>query len=510
MNEFFQNFLTQAREIWGKLSPNQRFGMVGATFLAVAGMIALLIWVQRPKYEVLYSGLADDDASSIVMELQAQQIPYKMDQNGTVILVPSASVPETRLTLAGKGLPRASGVGYEIFDKANIGVTDYVQKINYRRALEGELARSVETVRSIDKARVHIVIPEERLFSEDQNVPTASVMLKLKPTAELEEMQIRGITNLVASAVEGLETGNITIIDSYGNMLSSVESVDPMVKLTAHQLELRQRMEDYLTKKAQSALNGVLGNGNAVVRVSAEIDFKKVDQTIRTFDPSNTVVRGEQRGETVQSNQKENSSTTSETTVTNFEVNETTMHEVQQAGSIHRLTVAVFVNHMTQITQTSDGQEQVQRVARDQANLDNISAMVRNSVGYDPLRNDVVTISQFDFDTSDIDEQRQALEQAERREFWYGVSQKVLLVISILIFVLFARSLLRSLKILPPKEAAEEGIDTAVPIEEEISMEAQKRAQIQEQVLIFAKEKPANVAKLIKTWMVDEESGDME
>ncbi|MBW7995066.1 MAG: flagellar M-ring protein FliF [Candidatus Glassbacteria bacterium] len=507
MNEFFQNFLIQAREVWGKLSPNQRFAMAGVTFLTIIGMIVLLIWVQRPKYEVLYSGLGEEDANNIVMELQARQVPYKMGQNGTTILVPSTEVPETRLELAGKGLPRASGVGYEIFDKVNIGVTDFVQKINYRRALEGELVRSIETVRSVDKARVHIVIPEERLFSEDQNVPTASVMLKLKPTAELKEMQIRGITNLVASSIEGLEPAAITIIDSYGNMLSSIESVDPMVKLTAHQLELRQRMEDYLTKKIQSLLNSVLGNGNAVVRVSAEIDFKKIDQTIKTYDP-NTVVRGEQREETVQSNQTENTSQSRESAITNFEINETMEHVVSQAGSIRRLTVAVFVNYVQQITQDASGNEVVQRVPRVQSDLDNITSIVQNTVGYDQLRNDQVIISQFNFDTSQIDEQRQALEQAERREFWYGVSQKLLLVISILIFVLFARSLLRSLKILPPKEAAEEGIETAVPIEEEISLEAQKRAQIQEQVMIFAKEKPANVAKLIKTWMVEDESND--
>jgi flagellar M-ring protein FliF len=301
---------------------------------------------------------------------------------------------------------------------------------------------------------------------------------------------------------------NITIIDSYGNMLSSVESVDPMVKLTAHQLELRQRMEDYLTKKVQTLLNGVLGQGNSVVRVSAEIDFKKMDQTIRQFDPNNVVVRGEQREETVQTNNTDNSSNTRESAITNFEMNETTLHEVQQAGSIRRLTVAVFVNQVEQTTTDANGNEVTQRVPRAQNELDNINNIVQNSVGYDPVRGDQVAISQFNFDTSQIEEERQALEQAERREFWYGVSQKLLLVISILIFVLFARSLLRSLKILPPKEAAEEGIESAVPIEEEISLEAQKRAQIQEQVLIFAKEKPANVAKLIKTWMVEEDSGE--
>jgi len=508
MNEFFQNFLTQAREVWGKLSPNQRFAMVGVTFLTIAGMIALLIWVQRPKYEVLYSGLGEDDANNIILELQTQKVPYKVDQNGTVILVPSTNVPETRLTLAGKGLPRASGVGYEIFDKVNIGVTDFVQRLNYRRALEGELARSIETIRAVDKARVHIVIPEERLFSEDQKSPTASVMLKLRPTEKLEEKQIQGVLNLVATSIEGLAPENITIIDSYGNMLSQVESVDPMVKLTAHQLELRQRMEDYLTKKVQSLLNGVLGQGNAVVRVSAEIDFKKMDQTIRQFDPANVVVRGEQREETVQTNNTDNSSTTRESAITNFEMNETTLHEVQQAGSIRRLTVAVFVNQVQQTTVDANGDEVVQRVPRDQSDLDNINQIVQNSVGYDPVRGDQVAISQFNFDTSQVDEERRSLEQAERREFWYGVAQKLLLVISILIFVLFARSLLRSLKILPPKEAAEEGIESAVPIEEEISLEAQKRAQIQEQVLIFAKEKPANVAKLIKTWMVEEDSGE--
>jgi len=509
MNEFFQNFLTQAREVWTRLSPNQRFGMVGVTFISIAGMIALLIWAQRPKYEVLYSRLDEDDSANIVMELGAENIPYKVEQNGTVLLIPSDEIPETRLTLAGKGLPRTAGVGYEIFDKVNIGVTDFVQKINYRRALEGELSRSIETVRNVDKARVHIVIPEERLFTEDQKKPTASVMLKLRPSSELDEKQVMGITNLVASSIEGLEPESITVLDSYGNLLSTIQAVDPMVKLTAHQLELRQRMEDYLTRKVQSLLDGVLGPGNSVVRLSAEIDFQKVDQTIRQFDPTNTVVRGEQREETVQSNEQETSSTTNESTITNFEVGETMEHLVQQAGSVRRLTVAVFVNHTYTMAPPPGGGDPVRQSApRSQQELDNIRLIVQNSVGYDPLRQDQVAINQFSFDTTQIDRERDLLEQAERREFWYNVAQKLLLVISILIFVLFARSLLRSLKILPPKEAAEEGIETAVPIEEEISLEAQKRAQIQEQVLIFAKEKPANVAKLIKTWMVEEEAGD--
>jgi flagellar M-ring protein FliF len=259
----------------------------------------------------------------------------------------------------------------------------------------------------------------------------------------------------------------------------------------------------------QSLLNGVLGPGNSVVRISAEIDFQKVDQTIRQFDPTNTVVRGEQREETVQSNERESSSTSNESTITNFEIGETMEHLIQEAGSVRRLTVAVFVNQTFAMVPPPAGGDPVrQAVPRSQEELDNIRLIVQNSVGYDALRGDQVAINQFSFDTTQLDRERELLEQAQRREFWYNVAQKLLLVISILIFVLFARSLLRSLKILPPKEAAEEGIETAVPIEEEISLEAQKRAQIQEQVLIFAKEKPANVAKLIKTWMVEEEAGD--
>ncbi|MEA1996099.1 MAG: flagellar basal-body MS-ring/collar protein FliF [Gemmatimonadota bacterium] len=508
MNEFFQQFLSQARDIWAKMGPSQRFALVGVTVSAVVVMIGMLIWVQRPKYEVLYSQLNEEDASTIVMELEADKMPYKLEQNGTALLIPQQKIPETRLKLAGKGLPRTGGVGYEIFDKVNMGVTDFVQKINYRRALEGELARSIETVSSVDKARVHIVIPEERLFAEDQNNPTASVMLKLKPSSGLDEKQILGITHLVASSIEGLETESITIVDSYGNLLSSVQAVDPMVKLTAHQLELRQRMEDYMTRKVQSLLNSVLGPGNTVVRVSSEIDFKKVDQTIRTFDPNNTVVRGEQREETVESNNKETTSLTNESTITNFDINETMEHVVQEAGSIRRLTVAVFVNHKQEMVPgAQEGEETLQRVPRTTEELDNIREIVQNSIGFDPMRDDQVAINQFSFDTSQQDKERQLLEQAERREFWYSIMQKFLLVVSILIFVLFARSLLRSLKILPPREAAEEGIESAMPIEEEISLEAQKRAQIQEQVMIFAKEKPANVAKLIKTWMVEDEEG---
>ncbi|MFC1537377.1 flagellar basal-body MS-ring/collar protein FliF [Gemmatimonadota bacterium] len=508
MNEFFQQFLSQAKDIWTRMSANQRFAAIGVTTLTFLGMISMLIWAQRPKYEVLYSRLEQEDAQNIVMELEANQIPYKLEQNGTAILLPSKQVPETRITLAGKGLPRAAGVGYEIFDQVNIGVTDFVQKINYRRALEGELTRSIETMGVVEKARVHIVIPEERLFSEDQKKSTASIMIKLKPSSKIEEEHVLGITHLVASSIEGLEPEDITIVDSYGNLLSSVQATDPMVKLTAHQLDLRQRMDDYLTRKVQTLLNGVMGQGNTIVRVSAEIDFQKLDQTIRTFDPNGTVVRSEQSDETTTTNTKETLTTGQTSTVTNFDINETMEHVVQQAGNVRRLTVSVSVNYMRQLVTDPNGNEVLQRTPRTQQELDNIRGVVQNSIGLDMLRGDEIAISQFDFDTSQIDEERRRLEDAESREFWYSVAQKLLLVISILIFVLFARSLLRSLKILPPKEAAEEGIEAAVPIEEEISVEAQKRAQIQEQVLIFAKEKPANVAKLLKTWMIEEEEGE--
>ena len=241
-------------------------------------------------------------------------------------------------------------------------------------------------------------------------------------------------------------------------MLSTVQAVDPMVKLTAHQLELRQRMEDYLTKKVQSLLNGVVGQGNTVVRVSTELDFKAVDQTIRTFDPNNTVVRGEQREETVETNDTDKTSHTNENTITNFEMNETMEHIVQQAGSIRRMTVAVFVNHKSELLPPAGGGDPApQRVPRTQEELDNIREIVQTSVGIDPLRGDQVAINQVNFDTSQVDQEREALEQAERREFWYNIAQKLLLVISILIFVLFARSLLRSLKILPAQGSGRGG-----------------------------------------------------
>ncbi|MEA2064300.1 MAG: flagellar basal-body MS-ring/collar protein FliF [Gemmatimonadota bacterium] len=503
MNEFFQQFLTQAKDIWTKMPPNQRFAMIGVTVVTVVGMIALLIWAQTPKYDILYTRLEKDDADIIVMELDANKISYKLENSGTTILVSTKEIPETRLTLAGKGLPRGSGVGFEIFDQVNIGVTDYVQKINYRRALEGELTRSIETIRDVEKARVHIVIPEERLFSEDQKNPTASVIVKLRPSAALDEKQTLGISHLVSSSIEGMQPEDITIVDSYGNLISSIQATDPMVKLTAHQLELRQRLEAYLNRKVQGVLNGILGVGNSIVQVSTEIDFKKVEQTIRTYDPNNTVVRSEQTIENTVTNQKESLTTSDNTAITNFDINETMEHVAQQAGSLRRLTVAVSINHMKQMVADPQTGEMVpQPTPRPQQELDNIQNIVQNTVGYDPLRGDEIAINQFAFDTTQIDEQRKNLDDAQTREFWYNMAQKLLLVISILIFVLFARSLLRSLKILPPKEAAEEGIEAAVPIEEEISVEAQKRSQIQEQVMIFAKEKPANVAKLLKTWMV--------
>ncbi len=261
----------------------------------------------------------------------------------------------------------------------------------------------------MEKARVHIVIPEESLFKEDQKPVTASVILKLRGRGRLSAENVSAIVHLLASSVEGLEPEHVTVVDTRGRILSGQENTDNLIAMSTTQLEYKEKVEKYLSQKAQSMLDQVLGPGNAVVRVSADLNFKQVEKTVEQYDPDNTVVRSEEIQEQSTPVSGDNNTTGEKArttnTVTNYEINKTIQHIVEDVGNITHLSVAVLVNNKKEKITTKDGTQQVKTVPRSPREIKTMEEIVKRAVGFRADRQDDISITNIDFSIPPLDEQ---------------------------------------------------------------------------------------------------------
>jgi flagellar M-ring protein FliF len=264
-------------------------GLLGA-ILAV-GLVSVLWMSGEGRHQVLYTQLTMEDAAAITTKLREMQVPYTIEGDGTTIMVPATKVYDTRLHLATEGLPQGGGVGFELFDQRGFGMTEFVQKLNYRRALQGELARTITQLAAVQSARVHIVLPEKSLFVEHQDKPTASVVLKLVHGRRLSQAQIRGVAHLIGSSVESLNPEDVTVLDINGNILSKNEENTSLLSQTETQFSHQQALEQKLERRVQSLLEHVVGKGKVLVRVSASLDFQHIERTEERFDADNPAIR---------------------------------------------------------------------------------------------------------------------------------------------------------------------------------------------------------------------------
>ncbi|MDH7605010.1 MAG: flagellar basal-body MS-ring/collar protein FliF, partial [Melioribacter sp.] len=240
--------------IINKLNPKQKFMLIGGILLTAVLLVVMIFFLNEPTYTTLYSGLSAEDASKVVEYLSSQKILYKIDDGGQTIKVPREKVYETRLALASRGIPSSGVIGYEIFDKTSMGMSEFMQKLNYKRALEGELARTISQLDGVQGARVHIVIPQKTIFKEEEKLPSASVVLKLRNGAFISKENISSIVNLICGSVEGLQPSKVSIIDTKGRMLSNEDEEGPLAFASTKQYEIKQSVENYLAKKAQAIL----------------------------------------------------------------------------------------------------------------------------------------------------------------------------------------------------------------------------------------------------------------
>jgi flagellar M-ring protein FliF len=455
MNKNITQLLQQLAGIWKQLGVNQRISITITTLAVLAGLAGVAMWSSRTEYSLLYGKLDQEEAAKVIAALDEEKVPYQISRGGDAIMVPADKVYQVRMQMAGKGIPKGEGVGFEIFDKANFGVSDFVQRVNNTRAIEGELARTISQLDQVESARVMIVMPENQLLSDAQRKPTASVFVRVKGSGELPSTAVNSIRFLVANSVEALQVNNVSVVDNRGNVLSANEESDSVAGLSNDQLTARRNYEQYLSKKAEGMLEKVLGPGQAVVRVSAELNWDTTTREEVKFDPdgtprtttensettdSQTVTAGGSPGANANGNGDNTnaptagpvnvSKTTKKVVSNNFELNKTTSNTVMAAGGLKRLTAAVFV------AQKMEGQgadkKFVPRTPEEKLALEKI---VQGALGLPDLT--LITLEDMAFNNQVPSEVVQQMDKQEKLQFWLDLAQK-LLYPALALVVLFA------------------------------------------------------------------------
>lgn len=443
------NAMSQFQQFSSGLTVGQKAGIVGALAFVLVIIVLIISSATSANMKTLYKGLSDKDAAGVIEYLTENNIDYELSPSGDIIKVDSDKVNEARMALATKGIPGEGGVGYEIFDETNLGMSEFVQKVNFRRALEGELSRTINSFDEVDKSRVHIVIPETALFMKDQKPPTASVTLYLNNNQRLAQSSVVGIQSLVANSIEGMGTEHVKITDQKGRLLTQDEvDMNSAAGITESQYNQQKSVETYLQSKVEDLMSGALGYGNTKVKVNVELDFTRIEKTNTEFDPESQVARSEQS--------VNNSSQTTDSlsfpyvnmnknegnVLTNYEISSSVEHIVQEVGAIKKLSVAAMINGTTELIE-NNGAKEVKYTPRSEEEMDKFEEIVRNAVGYDPSRNDQISVINVPFESTLTLDQYDLNEPVE----WFDdpANKKIILIlVGFILVAVFMLMLVRS------------------------------------------------------------------
>ena len=458
MDEYVSKILVQIREFFKALSPGKKLAVVFCSVVIVVGIVVMFLWASNTSYVTLMTNLTPEDSTNIIRVLRDKHIPFKLDVTGRVISIPSESLYELRLELATMGLPQTSVVGYELFDKQSLGTTSFVQKVNHKRAQEGELMRTINTMKGVRRSRVHLAIPQKSTFVEDQKKPTASVVLDLEPGTSLNEKQVFGIGNLVARAVEGMDVTDVVIMDSDGKMLSR-NPTDPLSAATATQLEYQERVQSDLEKRIEAVLAHVVGDGHVVAKVTADLDFSQVNETQTSYDSDGAAVRSVEKhndsmngvrpgygvagntsnapGQGPPVNNEVKTETSKNNEVTNYEVPQTVRRTVHSQGSIKRLSVAVVIDGKPGKTTDKDGKVVTTVESWTPEKLKEFQDIAGGAVGLDAKRGDTIEIKNIEFTHEDFEEAQRFIADKEHKTYLENLVIYSVIGLAVLLFFLF-------------------------------------------------------------------------
>ena len=419
-----QSVTTLARG-FTRLSTTQKFALLAALAAVIAVVSVAAMWARTPDYRILYSNLSDRDGGEVIAALAALNVPYRVEQGGSVILVPSTEVYDLRLKLAAQGLPKGGAVGFELMDSQKFGISQFAEQVNYQRALAGELARTVQSFAAVQSARVHLAIPRPSVFVREQQQPSASVFLAMYPGRVLDAAQVSAIQHLVASSVPELAARNVTVVDQAGNLLTGT-AAEPGKGMDASQLKYAHDVENGYAHRIENILRPIVGPDNVRAQVTALLDFSQAEQTSETFKPNPTpkdaTVRSQQTVETINtepsgpsgvpgalSNQPPGAATapitapakpaagaapaptptsTHKENILNYEVDKTVRHVREEVGAVKRLSAAVVVNYRREVD--SAGKATYKPLSEDE--FKQINALVREAIGFNQQRGDTLNV----------------------------------------------------------------------------------------------------------------------
>jgi len=535
----------QALQNFNALPGRQKMALMAALATAIALAVGVLLWSRVPDYAVLFSNLEERDGGAIVTALQAQNVPYKFSNGGGAIMVPAERVHDIRLQLAAQGLPRGGLVGFELMENQKLGVSQFHEQINYQRGLEGELARTIQSIAAVAGARVHLAMPKRTAFLRDAKEPTASVFVNLHPGRNLDAAQVAGIVHLVASSVPNMTNDGVSVIDETGKLLTN--KTDPLraAGLDPTQLSYVDELEGAYARRVETILEPLVGKGNFRVQVTADVDFNRVEQTDEIYKPNPTpeqsAIRSRQTSENLTRDpgaqgvpgalsnqppvpatapittpaagaaatmgQTENFQTKNTSSTTNYEVDKTISHTKRAMGVIRRLSVAVVVNHRKE----TDRNGKEVSVAPSAADIDRINNLVKEAVGFNADRGDSLNVAASEF-APELTEQTPALPVWKDPEM-IGIGKEALrylIVVAVLAFVAFGviKPLMKSIAPPPREDEEDETMAEREEGEEDATASISAAAKVvssYESKLARARElardDPRMVANLIKEWM---------
>ncbi len=520
-----------------QLPTQQKLGLMVAAAAFIALLAGTWLWSQTPDYRVLYANLSDQEGGAIIDALQQMNVPYRFAENSGSVLIPAGQVHEVRLRLAGQGLPKGDLSGFEILEKQKFGSSQFLEQVNYQRALEGELSRSIQSLSAVQGARVHLAIAKPSVFTRERQQPSVSVLLNLHPGRVLSTEQVSAIVHLVSSSIPDLPVKNVTVVDQQGNLLSARKDGETETGLDPGQLKYVRDMEQNFVQRIEAILSPITGPANVHAQVTADIDFSRIERAEETYKPNNSpteaaAVRSQQKSESVSVSQPDGgvpgalsnrppapaqapvevqeddeaapqpppTDTRTEST-TNYEVDKTVSHTRQSTGRINRLSAAVVINYRSALDE--EGNPINEPLSAEE--IEKITALVKQTIGFNEIRGDTLTVTNSQFNLQE--------ESLEEIPLWKDPDTillakeigKQLLIAAIVLYFLqkILRPFLRTLLPPPPPPAPaligqEEAEQEEIPVDTITVMTLEQNL---EKARLLAINEPAIVANVVKGWV---------
>lgn len=456
MNKIFGGLLIQFREFFKNLGPTKRLSVIAVTVIAAVTLVTMFFMATGKDYVPLFTNIPSDQVSTMVAKLNEKNIPFQLRDDGKTIAIPKELLHSTQMSLMSEiGSAKMGSIGLEIFDKQDFGMNSYAQKINFQRALQGELMRAINTLTAVKQSKVILALPNKKTFLEEGGQPSASVVVELHQGKELSVEQIRGIRYLVANAVEGMDPDKVTVLDERGKVLT--RQADGTTGGSNDLLDLKAKVEGELENRIEDILSKVVGHAKVVAKVDATLNHRVISSVEESVDPEKTAIRSQQSEEESLDGSRVNPSgvpgsrsnlpgaedqgtvgfkqdVKKEIKTTNFEVPKTVRNIRESAGNLERVSVAVVVDGISTTTTKSDGTSEVKWQARSVEDLKKYEDLVKNAIGFNAARGDSVRIESMQFQPEDFTEAEKILTTLERKKLIHALFKWALLGFSLALF----------------------------------------------------------------------------